>query len=198
MHTGLSWIIILNIHKRGKIPIVCGGTGFYVEELLFPSNLPDVPANKKLRVKLTKLSVEKLFLMLKKKDARRAKEIDPKNKVRIIRALEIVDAIGKVPKRKSVKSPYDVLAIELDAPIDFIRQKIHSRLHKRIKQGLILEGKKLHKNGLSWKEMESFGLEYKWLSLLLQKKITKLQFEIGLENEIVQYARRQKVWFKKR
>ncbi len=196
-YTKLAHQIILNIHKRGKIPIVCGGTGFYVQELLFPSGLPEVPENKKLRIKLSKLSAEKLFEMLKKKDARRAKEIDSKNKVRVIRALEIIDAIGKVPKRKTTKSPYDVLTIELDAPIEFIREKVNLRLQKRIRQGLVNEGKKLHKNGLSWQEMESFGLEYKWLSLLLKKKITKKEFELGLENEIVQYARRQKTWFKK-
>lgn len=201
--------IIKDIHKRNKIPIVCGGTGFYIHELLFPSNLPEVPANKKLRTKLSKLSVEKLFLMLKKKDLRRAKEIDPKNKVRLIRALEIVDALGKVPKRKPLSSPYDVLTIELDAPIDFIKKKIHLRLQKRIKLGLINEGRKLLKTGLTHKEMQSFGLEYKWLSLFLQNKparlnsishsggITKKEFEMGLENEIVQYARRQKTWFKK-
>ncbi len=195
--TKLAHKIILNIHDRGKVPIVCGGTGFYVQELLFPSNLPEVPANKKLRAKLSKLSAEKLFSMLKKKDLRRAKEIDPKNKVRLIRALEIIGVLGKVPKRKSVSSPYDVLIIELDAPIDFIKKKIHLRLQKRIKLGLINEGRKLLKTGLTHKEMESFGLEYKWLSLLLQNKITKKEFETGLENEIIQYARRQKTWFKK-
>jgi tRNA dimethylallyltransferase len=187
--------IIESISKRGHVPIVCGGTGFYVEELLFPSSLAPVSANKKLRQKLSKLSAEKLFSMLKKKDPRRAKNIDMKNKVRLIRALEIIEAIGKVPKRIMRKNPSKVLMIELDAPLDFIRKKVHIRLQKRIKQGLINEGKKLLKTGLSFKEMESFGLEYKWLALLLQNKINKKEFEIGLEKDIVKYVRRQKTWF---
>lgn len=195
--TKLAHKIILNIHERGKIPIVCGGTGFYIEELLFPSNLPEVPANKKFRAKFSKLSAEKLFSILKKKDLRRAKEIDPKNKVRLIRALEIIDALGKVPKRKFTDSPYEVITIELNAPIDFIKKKIHLRLQKRIKLGLMNEGRKLLRAGLTHKELQSFGLEYKWLSLLLQNRITKKEFEIGLENDIVQYAKRQKTWFKK-
>jgi len=196
-YTKLARQIILDIHNRKKIPIVCGGTGFYIEELLFPSGLPEVRANNKLREKLSKLSTEKLFLMLQKTDARRAKEIDPKNKVRIIRALEIIESLGKVPARKKVVSPFDVRFIELDAPIDFIQKRIKQRLNKRIKAGLMSEGKKLLRSGLSHKQMESFGLEYNWLSLLLAKRISRKEFTTGLENDIAQYARRQKTWFRK-
>jgi len=196
-YTKLAKQIILDINHRGRIPIMCGGTGFYIEELLFPSGLPEVKANNKLRNKLSKLSTERLFLMLKKADVRRAKEIDPKNKVRIIRALEIIESLGKVPARKKVVSPFNVKFIELDAPIDFIQKKIRQRLNKRMKAGLVTEGKRLLRSGLSHKEMQSFGLEYIWLSLLLEKRISKKEFMTGLENDIAQYARRQKTWFKK-
>ncbi|MFZ3020347.1 MAG: tRNA (adenosine(37)-N6)-dimethylallyltransferase MiaA [Minisyncoccia bacterium] len=195
--TRLATKKISEISRRGNVPIICGGTGFYIDELLFPSNIPEVKANKKLRAKLAKVSVEKLFLRLKKMDNRRSKEIDPKNKVRIIRALEIIDALGKVPKRTQGKSPYDVLVIELDAPLDFIRSNIKKRLVKRMSQGLLAEGKKLIKSGLSYKQLEAFGLEYKWLAKFLQKQITKKTFINGLENDIYQYARRQRTWFKK-
>ncbi len=188
---------IEDIHSRNHIPIVCGGTGFYIEELLFPSSLPNVPANKVLRKKLSKYSAEKLFLMLKKKDSVRAKSIDPKNKVRLIRALEIIESLGKVPKRVKRENPYNIVFIKLDAPNEFLKKKIHIRLLKRMKQGLVSEGRKLIKSGLTHKEMQSFGLEYKWLSLLIQNKINKNEFVLGLEKDIYQYARRQKTWFKK-
>ena len=135
--------------------------------------------------------------MLEKKDPDRASNIDSKNKVRLIRALEIVYVLGKVPKRQSLKSPYEILIIELDAPIDFIRKKIHARLLKRIKSGLMAEVRRLHKNGLSFKAFTSFGLEYKWGAKFLQKKITRDEFLKGLEKDIAQFARRQKLWFKK-
>lgn len=186
-----------SIARRGHIPVVCGGTGFYVEELLFPSTLPPVKTNKKLRRELSKLSAGRLFKMLEKKDPDRASNIDSKNKVRLIRALEIVYVLGKVPKRQSLKSPYEILIIELDAPIDFIRKKIHARLLKRIKSGLMAEVRRLHKNGLSFKAFASFGLEYKWGAKFLQKKITRDEFLKGLEKDIAQFARRQKLWFKK-
>ncbi len=188
--------IISEIHSRGKIPIVCGGTGFYVEELLFPSSLPNVKANPKLRLKLATKTTTELFKMLNKKDPRRAREIDPKNKVRLIRALEIAEKLGHVPERPARRHPYDVSIILLDAPLDTIRKKVHARLLKRIKQGLIAEGKRLRKNGLSYKGMQNFGLEYKWLALLLQNKISKDEFVAGLEKDIVAYARRQKTFFR--
>lgn len=189
--------IISDIYARGKIPIVCGGTGFYIEELLFPYSLPNVPADKKFRAKLAKHSAETLFKILKNRDPRRAKEIDSKNKVRLIRALEIIESLGKVPRRKKSESPYDVYFIKIDAPISVIRKRVRVRLLKRIRDGLINEGKKLHKDGLSFKQMSAFGLEYKWLALLLQNKVNKKEFLEGLERDIVKYARRQKTWFKR-
>src|SRR3990167_601980 len=86
------------IYHSNHLPIVVGGTGFYIDALAGKISLPNVPPNKLLRKKLNKFSKEKLFKMLKKKDPRRARSIDRNNKVRLVRALEIVDALGKVPK----------------------------------------------------------------------------------------------------
>src|SRR3989344_4893017 len=87
------------IVQKDKLPIVVGGTGFYIDALTGTALFPDVPPNKLLRSKLNKFNKEKLFFMLKKKDPRRASTIDRDNKVRLIRALEIVVAIGNVPTR---------------------------------------------------------------------------------------------------
>jgi tRNA dimethylallyltransferase len=188
---------IEDINSRGKVAILCGGTGFYIEELLFPSSLPKVPPNKKLRSKLEKKNAGELFNLLRKKDPRRAKNIDPKNKVRLVRALEIIHTLGKVPLKPKRTDPYKPLIIELDAPIDFIKSKISKRLLERLYKGMLGEINLLHKNGLSWKSLEAFGLEYKWGAKLLQKKVNKIEFILGLEKDIVSYAKRQKTWFKK-
>src|SRR3989344_8669425 len=88
---------IAEIFSRGHLPIICGGTGFYISALVDGTVLPDVPPNPKLRAHLKKETSETLFNMLLKLDPRRAKTIDPKNSRRLIRAIEIVKALGKVP-----------------------------------------------------------------------------------------------------
>jgi len=101
----LALLSLRYIETKKKLPIICGGTGFYIDALIGKINLPEVPPNKALRKKLEKLSAEKLYKMLLKKDSRRAKEIDPRNKVRVIRALEIVETLGKVPHFTSPLDP---------------------------------------------------------------------------------------------
>lgn len=187
---------IKNILKHGKTPIICGGTGFYIDALLYGSEFPKVKANSRLRKELSKKTSQELFAILKKKDIRRAKDIDPKNKVRLIRALEIIDSLGVVPKIAK-KLQYEVEYVYLDYPDDILKERIRVRLLKRIKQGMIREAQKLHSQGLSFFRMEQLGLEYKYLALLLQKKISKKEFLEQLESAIWHYAKRQRTWFKK-
>lgn len=184
------------IIKRGHLPIIVGGTGFYIDALVNGIVLPEVPPNIALRKKLEQKTAEELFILLKKKDSARAKTIDPKNKVRLIRALEIIESIGKVPKQKD-KPQYNTLKIGLTIHDEVLRQRIKTRLEKRVKQGMLREAQKLHENGLSYKKMESLGLECKYSALYLQKKITKQELATQLETAIWQYARRQKTWFKR-
>jgi tRNA dimethylallyltransferase len=187
---------IAEIIERGKLPIVCGGTGFYIEALIDNVIFPEVPPNEVLRKKLQKKSAETLFSILQKLDPRRAKYIDRKNIRRVIRAIEIASAIGKIPKIKK-SSPYLLLFIGIDLPDNKLKKKIADRLHARISEGMIIEAKSLHKNGLSWKRMNELGLEYRYLALFLQKKITKDEFLKQLETEIWHYAKRQRTWFRK-
>ena len=128
-----------------------------------------------------------LFAILKKNDPRRAKEIDAKNKVRLIRALEIVATLGKVPKI-SKKTQYDIEWVYLDFPDDILKERIHTRLLKRMKQGMVHEAERLHAQGLSFTRMEQLGLEYKYLALLLQKKVSKKEFLEQLESAIWHYV----------
>ncbi len=185
------------IIKKGKIPIVCGGTGFYISALLGEISMPEVPPNKKLREKLSKLSAKELFATLKKKDPKRALTIDKDNPVRLIRALEIVEALGAVPMPQQQPSSYSVIKIGIDFPDAVLKERILKRLELRLKKGMLKEAETLHAHGLSYKRMEELGLEYRFMARLLQKKISKEVFKEQLLNEIWHYAKRQRTWFKK-
>jgi tRNA dimethylallyltransferase len=185
-----------DILSRGKTPIIAGGTGFYIDALVYDMDIPEVPPNKSLREKLEKKPVEELFLKLQKLDPERAEEIDSKNKVRLVRALEIVDALGKIPKVKK-EEKYNLEWIGIDWDDEVLKERIHKRLLKRIKSGMIEEAKVLHKNGLSYKRMEQLGLEYRYLARFLKKEISKEEMISELEKQIWQYVRRQRMWFKR-
>ena len=185
------------IISRGKLPIICGGTGLYIDAVLKNIVVPEVPPNKKLRKELEKKTVSQLFTILKKLDSRRAKEIDANNPRRLIRAIEIATALGSIPYLEVQPPSWDALKIGIDLPDEILKKKVHARLLARIKKGMVAEVKNLHKNGLSWKRLESLGLEYKYLALYLQNKITKNEMLLGIEKNTWQYAKRQATWFKR-
>jgi tRNA dimethylallyltransferase len=188
---------IEKILKEGKTPIICGGTGYYIDAVINSVSFPEVPPNKKLRKELENETTENLFEILKKIDSNRAKNIDKKNRVRLIRAIEIAKELGKVPKLKQNKKEYDVLKIGLVFPDEELKERIYERLIKRIKKGMIKEIETLHKNGVSWKKLESFGLEYRYVSYYLQQKMTKKEMTDELFSAIWHFAKRQKTWWKK-
>jgi tRNA dimethylallyltransferase len=188
---------IEHILKKQKVPIICGGTGFYISALLGEVSMPNVPPNKVLREKLSTLSTEALFAKLKKKDPKRALTIDKDNPVRLIRALEVVEALGAVPMPQQQPSSYSVIKIGIDFPDAVLKERILKRLGLRLKKGMLKEAETLHAHGLSYKRMEALGLEYRFMARLLQKKISKEIFKEQLLNEIWHYAKRQRTWFKK-
>ena len=186
-----------DIWKQNRIPIICGGTGFYIDALIDGIVFPEVKQNAKLRKQLERKSVKELFDILKKKDPKRAKNIDPKNPHRLIRAIEIARALGSVPKLQKHQIDADVFFIGIRKEKKELEKRISIRLKKRVKAGMIQEIKQLHKKGVSWKRLESFGLEYKYGALYLQKKIKKEELILGLEKAIMCYAKRQMTWFKR-
>ena len=182
--------------SRGKLPIVTGGTGFYIDALVGRIVLPNVPPNTKLRARLEKKSAMQLFAMLKKHDPRRAKSVDPHNKRRVIRALEIVAALGKVPMMDLVGPSFNMLWIGIAPPMNQLERKITIRLFGRIR-GMVSEGKRLHAQGLSYKRMEELGLEYRAVASLLQGKTARAQMTDELARDIRRYAKRQITYWKR-
>ncbi|MEI9967049.1 MAG: tRNA (adenosine(37)-N6)-dimethylallyltransferase MiaA [Candidatus Moraniibacteriota bacterium] len=187
-----------DIEKRGKRVIICGGSGFWVQALLEQSSFPAVKPNPKLRAELGKLSAEELYARVKAADPERAETIDQQNPVRLIRALEIIEAFGFVPKREeaSIKNE-DYLLIAIDPGKENLARRIRERLQERLHAGMIQEVERLHQSGVSYKRLESFGLEYKYVALFLQKKLTRKNMEIELTREILRYAKRQMTWLRR-
>jgi tRNA dimethylallyltransferase len=201
-----------NIVNRYKLPIICGGTGFYIDSLL-SINLPaPVPPDPKLRAKLEKWAPEELFTKLLEIDPRRAKTIDRHNKRRLIRAIEIVLTTGKpVPAHTSQATDYNTLWLGINFPKEILAKRIEKRLNTRISMGMFGEVWKLHKEGLSWKRMYDLGLEYRYASIYLRRQfpISNSKFPIIEKNfrnseeynkllsEIIKYSKRQMTWFKR-
>lgn len=187
---------ITNISHRGKLPIICGGTGFYIDSLVYGLTLPDVRPDAKLRTQLKRLSPLELFALLKKLDPRRAATIDPYNSVRLIRALEIAIKTGR-PVAKSIKiSSYQILYLAIEVPKNKLAKLITHRLEARLKAGMIKEVFRLHANGLSWKRLESFGLEYRWTAKFLQHKLSRAQMREGILRDSIKYSKRQLTWLR--
>jgi tRNA dimethylallyltransferase len=190
--------IIANILKRGKLPILVGGTGHYIDAVVYNIQLPNVKPNLALRKKLEQFPTERLFAQIKNKDPIRAKTIDPHNRRRLIRALEILLTTGKpVPVLSPDPLTLSTLWLGITLPQETLYKKIEKRLKERLKLGMIKEVEKLKKSGLSYKRLESFGLEYKFIALYLQKKITYKEMEEKLLFAIKHYSKRQLTWWKK-
>ena len=187
---------IEDILKRGKVPILAGGTGFYLSALLGEISLANVKPNKALRKSLEKLSNEKLLEKLRKLDPDRVDEIDEHNTPRIIRAIEVVTALGKTPEITK-KSDYEVLKIGINVEKKILEKRINTRLLARLRKGMLAEAKKLHRDGLSWKRMESLGLEYRYMARHLKGEISKEEMIDAINIKSRQYAKRQRTWFKR-
>lgn len=188
---------IKKILKKGRTPIICGGTGLYLDAVIDNVVFPAVPPNYQLRKKLEKLTTAELFEKLKRLDPKRAKNIDKNNPRRLIRALEIVLVSKKpVPEIKKQRN-YDALKIGIKRQPAELKKLIKKRLLRRMEIGMVEEIKKLHEQGVSWKRLFDFGLEYRWVSLGLQKKVSQTEMIEKLNKAIVDYAKRQITWFKR-
>jgi len=188
---------IKKIYKKRKIPILCGGTGFYIQSVVDGIIIPKVKPDWKFRNLLEKKPTEQLFQMLQYLDSKRAENIDKYNRRRLIRAIEIVVKTKKsIPVLKKQKK-FDVLILGVKRDKLELEKRIKERLEKQLKQGMVKEVKRLKKSGLSWKRIEEFGLEYKFIAYHLQNKMEYNEMVKRLQKAIENYAKRQMTWFKR-
>lgn len=193
----LSNSAIAKIFNKNKLPIIVGGTGFYIDAVVKGLVLPQVPPNQALRKKLEKKDTSELARDLKKLDPNRYQTIDLKNKVRLIRAIEIASALGKVPQLRMEPPQYEFIKIGLHLPEETLKRKIRYRLRKRLRAGMAIEIYDLNKKGVPWKRFLELGFEQRYTTLFIRGKITEKEMLEKLLRENMQYTKRQMRWFKR-
>lgn len=189
---------IKDVSDRGRLPILCGGTGLYVESILKGLVLPEVPEDKDLRNTLASKSLAELTDILSQmKKLHNTTDID--TRARAIRAIEIETYYQRHPDKAINAMPHPIsgaLIIGVDIDRENRRRRITERLDARLRDGMIDEVDGLLKSGIAPDDLIYYGLEYKFLTLYLTGKLSYQEMYSGLEIAIHQFAKRQMTWFR--
>ncbi len=189
-----------DIQSRNRVPILCGGTGLYIEAVLKGYHLSPVPQNQELRDNLEGRSLGELTEMLKELKAKTGSNMHNKTDVdscqRAIRAIEIETYNLEHPMPKRELPPVDSIIIGIDIDRDLRREKITRRLKARLEEGMVDEVKALLDDGISAENLIYYGLEYKFVTEYLMEKTTYDEMFQRLEIAIHQFAKRQMTWFR--
>ena len=189
---------IAEITVRGNIPIIAGGTFFYIDTLLGKMSTSPVEPNWQLREELEKLPVEVLYKQLQEKDLRRGATIEKDNKRRLIRALEIVDTLSQVPEQNTkIECPYDALTIGISVDKEMLKERLRLRAQSALTRGLVEETKSLLAAGVSKERLSEIGLQYKVVMEYIDDIITDTELIQKLGEKNWQYAKRQLLWLKR-
>jgi tRNA dimethylallyltransferase len=186
--------LITNITARGKLPILAGGSHFYVDALLY--GLPGGEPDPDLRAHLELLPIEELAAEVKEKDPARFAQLDPANKRRLIRAIEIIRTYGKVPERSHTETPYAVEWVVINPEREILRERIDARLKEALERGLIDEVRRV-RTQISDERLNELGLEYRVVGEYLRGERKEDSLLPALSSRLWHYARRQKAWLRK-
>ena len=190
---------IADILRRGRLPIVVGGTGLYLQALADNYCLSAVKPNLELRQELSDWTAERLLIRLQaiKPDfADKLNNSDKNNPRRLVRYLEVLEQGGEVSGKQIAK--YDFLVLGLDWPDEVLRERIHRRILTRLNnEDMVGEVQNLHQAGVSWKRLLSFGLEYKFITQYLLENFSYEEMIQKLSDASYRFAKRQKTWFKR-
>lgn len=189
--------ILEDILGRGKTPIICGGTGQYIDALIYDQPLPEVQPNETLRRELEEKPTEELVNILQGLDEERLDAIDHSNRPRLIRAIEIATALGSVPTLPEPKLRYPTTMYILEPSRPLMHERITRRLDKRFDQGMIDEVRNLLSDGVAPESLERLGLEYRYITRFLEGKLTEKEMIEQLTFKTNQYGKRQVTWLKK-
>lgn len=188
-----------DIVSRGRTPILCGGTGLYVESALRGTRLPEVPANEVLRQELEGKSLDELTEILKgMRTLHNTTDVDSAR--RAIRAIEIAQYYAEHPDEEAAAmrpaKPLDAIVIGLDIDRETRRERIARRLDARLEEGMIDEVRKLIDRGVNPDTLIAYGLEYRFITRYLLGEITYEEMRTLLYNAICQFAKRQMTWWR--
>lgn len=183
------------LRQRGVLPILCGGTGLYIESVLRGYRMDEVPENPPLRASLEGKTLEELTEMLKEyKTLHNKTDVDSVK--RAIRAIEIAEYYRQHPVRTTDMPSIHSLVIGIDIPRELRRQRISNRLKQRLDEGMIDEVRGLLDEGIPAENLIYYGLEYKFLTNYVLGKLTYEEMYRQLEIAIHQFAKRQMTWFR--
>ncbi len=189
-----------DILSRGKLPVLCGGTGMYVEAALSGLVMPEVERNEGLRASLSGKSLDELTEILRTyKTLHNTTDVDTRD--RALRAIEIQEYYKEHPEAaiaadRSTARPLNSLVIGIDIPRDARRERISRRLDSRIEEGMVEEIKGLINKGVNPQDLIYYGLEYKYVTLHAIGELSLTEMQRQLEIAIHQFAKRQMTWFR--
>ena len=187
--------IFSELIEKKILPVLVGGTGLYLESVLTGYNMPHAPMDQELRKDIKRQSKDELQKMLLALKPQLHNKTDLEDSERLIRAIEIERA--RSTKDQTQKPDINAVVFGIRWERSTLRQRITVRLKERLEQGMIEEVIKLHTAGLTWTKLESFGLEYRFISQYLQRKITFDEMTNKLNTAIHQFAKRQETWFRR-
>jgi len=184
-----------DIRSRGRLPILCGGTGLYIDAVTRGYSLAEVPENPELRAEMEKFSMEELSARLEgMKKMHNKSDIDSKK--RVIRALEIEIYRQNSPVEYVQTAPINTRFIGISVSREERNARIDKRLRERLEGGMIDEVRRLLDSGISPEDLIYYGLEYKFVTLFILGRLTYEQMEGQLAVAIHQFAKRQMTWFR--
>jgi tRNA dimethylallyltransferase len=185
------------IRKRGRLPLLVGGTGLYLDAVLKGYRLVEVPENPELRSELAQLDQETLTARLRQLRPELHNTTDLADRERLTRAIEIAEgeaaAGAGLPPLPSLRP----LVFGIRWERQTLRRRITARLRERLDQGLIEEVARLHEEGVPWATLEFYGLEYRFLARHLQGKLNRNDMFQKLNSAIHDFAKRQETWFRR-
>lgn len=188
---------ITAINDRHHLPIIAGGTFFYLDLLLKKTTAAPVPPDPILREKLNGYTAAELYAQLKNTDPTRAQTIDAKNSRRLIRALEIAHAMGKNPPITVTENPYHALIIGINCDRDELRAQYQLRASDWLNAGIVEETQKLLETSITRERIKELGFEYTLTLQLIDKQITSDEWKERFIQKNWQYAKRQLTWLKR-
>lgn len=186
-----------DIQSRQGFPILVGGSGLYLESVICAYDMPKAPVIESARNDLVGKAKEELRNILYELKPQLHNRSDLDDRERLIRAIEIERARTTEHPIKQEKPVIDAAIFGVQWERSALRIRITKRLEERLQQGMVEEVSSLHTAGLSWSKLERFGLEYRFISRYLQKKITFEEMKDSLNTAIHQFAKRQETWFRR-
>ncbi|MDX2174094.1 MAG: tRNA (adenosine(37)-N6)-dimethylallyltransferase MiaA [Bacteroidota bacterium] len=187
-----------SITQRHKLPIICGGTGLYIDALHKDFSFTQIKENEELRKSLEQKTKEELLIQLSTFPKEIIHHVDINSKKRIIRGIEIAEYFSKNNiQLQKTELPYNPLYIGIKTNVEERKPLISKRLLHRLDNGLIEEVEELLQKGITHERLQFLGLEYKFISLYLLGNITKQKLIEQLQTAIFQFAKRQQTWFNK-